>query len=113
MDGGDDEVGEWDLIGGGFGDEGKEGDEFCGVLVVGLVVDDYAWFVGGWWAGWDGGSHAEFSVYKLIKNAWQGHSAPSSAVIGLPHMTCCRNTTLAMSVQMSSTDLLEAPSSGS
>lgn len=58
VDGGDDEVGEGDFRGGGFGDEGEEGDEFCGVLVVGLVVEDYARFVG--WcccAGWDGGRH--------------------------------------------------------
>lgn len=57
MDGGDDEVGEWDFIRGGFGNQGKEGDEFCVVLVVGLVVEDHAWFEGVCWAGWNGGRH--------------------------------------------------------
>lgn len=49
VDGGDDQVGEGDEIG-GFGEEGQEGDEVVPV-VVGLVVQDYAglvwWMVGG------------------------------------------------------------------
>lgn len=44
MEGGDDEVGEAD-VGGGLGEEGEGGDEGSGV-VVGLVVEDYAGFVG-------------------------------------------------------------------
>lgn len=60
MDGGDNEVREWDILGCGFGDEREEGNEFCGVLVVGLVIDNHAWFVGRW-AGWDGGSHGDLA----------------------------------------------------
>lgn len=44
MEGGDNEVGDRDY-GGGFGEEGEEGDVLGGV-VMGLVVEDYAGFVG-------------------------------------------------------------------
>ena len=43
VEGGDDEVGDGDEIG-GFGEEGEEGDEVV-LVVVGLVVEDYAWLV--------------------------------------------------------------------
>lgn len=52
VDGGDDEVREGDHVG-GFGDEGEEGDEVV-VVVVRLVVEDYAGLMGwgvGWWHG--------------------------------------------------------------
>lgn len=57
VDCGDDEMREGDFGGGCFGDEGEKGDEVGGVLVVGLVVEDYAGFVGRWWVRGDGGRH--------------------------------------------------------
>ena len=50
VDGGDDQVGDWNEIS-GFGEKGQKGDETVSVI-VGLVVEDYAWLVrwmvGGW-----------------------------------------------------------------
>ena len=45
VDGGDDEVGNGNEIG-GFGEERQKGDEIISVI-VGLVIEDYAWLV--WW----------------------------------------------------------------
>lgn len=45
MDGGDNKVGDGNEIS-GFGEEGQKGDEIVSV-VVGLVVEDYAWLM--WW----------------------------------------------------------------
>ena len=51
MDGGNDQVGDWDEIG-GLGEEGEEGNEIVSVVVV-LVVEDYTRLM--WWMA--GGRH--------------------------------------------------------
>lgn len=59
MDCGDDEMGQGDDVGGRFGDEWEEGDVFLALIVVGLMIEDYAGFVGsgGCWAWWEGRRH--------------------------------------------------------
>lgn len=62
VDGGDDQVGDWDEIS-SFGEEGQEGNEVVSV-VVGLVVEDYTRLM--WWMV--GRRHGSCWVHKIEAN---------------------------------------------